>query len=602
MSDFSGFSSASRLEIERLKAVLVANGIADEPHCALSQAQAQTQSGVQGKQANMYSNSQPAQGSSALMLNEANVSEMPSRKRHSSQQLCGTSKGLRVVGHNRFEVLTQESSYADKSMRPSSIVSTPCPGPSRLACKPQILTQHNQSVSATRVELLANEVFKEDNLVVSEGVFDIKNDRGFRQEIEIGIETLNGEPFKGTITPQEAKFSIFRESLGFCDFSNFDGVRLAYRNGPVIVFKLKSAINVDELIHVQHFNFQRKSTRQGRIHVDTIGCKIRGLRIPDPNAEKYRSNRNEQHNTRFKQDDGTRTVRIDGCEYRIPKETLLQVLSLYGTVLTDIVEVMFTDGCDPEKAENGSNRTGTYAVKIRLTKKIPQIIPIMGKRIKFAYPGIQRICTNCFGNHGKQVCQSKKVLWHQYVTKFRELNPEFPNDLLQRAGNPKYVVSKTTPDKYNRHDTAAWVASISGNSTCSVDDDSTLEDLTVEVANNPSTSASLTTKIIQPKTVTTNPTSAAAPIVKSGPKESDFKIPQSEEEYNEVVFNLMNAGSSKDEAEQIIGMRKTNYNRACREFKKATMKPVRKSSQKLGQKQSTKSSKQSGNQPTSNGN
>ena len=116
MSDFSGFSSASRLEIERLKAVLVANGIADEPHCALSQAQAQTQSGVQGKQANMYSNSQPAQGSSAMMLDVANVSEMPSRKRHSSQQFCGTSKGLRVVGQNRFEVLTQESSYADKSM------------------------------------------------------------------------------------------------------------------------------------------------------------------------------------------------------------------------------------------------------------------------------------------------------------------------------------------------------------------------------------------------------------------------------------------------------------------------------------------------------
>jgi hypothetical protein len=118
MSDFSGFSSASRLEIERLKAVLVANGITDEPHGAPSQAQAQTQPGVQCKQANRYSNSQPAQGSSAMLLNEANVRETPSRKRHSSQQLCGTSKGLRVGGLNRFEVLTQESSYADKSMRP----------------------------------------------------------------------------------------------------------------------------------------------------------------------------------------------------------------------------------------------------------------------------------------------------------------------------------------------------------------------------------------------------------------------------------------------------------------------------------------------------
>ena len=30
----------------------------------------------------------------------------------------------------------------------------------------------------------------------------------------------------GTTTPQDSKFSIYRDSLGFEDFSNFDGVRL----------------------------------------------------------------------------------------------------------------------------------------------------------------------------------------------------------------------------------------------------------------------------------------------------------------------------------------------------------------------------------------
>jgi hypothetical protein len=56
---------------------------------------------------------------------------------------------------------------------------------------------------------------------------------------------------------------------------------------------------------------------------------------------------------------------------------------------------------------------------------------------------------------------------------------------------------------------------------------------------------------------------------KNGPQETDFKLPASEEELNEVIFNLMNAGSSKNEAERIIGMRRAAYNRACREYRKA---------------------------------
>ena len=80
-----------------------------------------------------------------------------------------------------------------------------------------------------------------------------------RQEVEIALLTLNGNKFVGTITPQEAKFSIYRDILGFQDFANFDGVRLAFRGVPVIVFELKNAINVDEMIELQHFEFNRKS-------------------------------------------------------------------------------------------------------------------------------------------------------------------------------------------------------------------------------------------------------------------------------------------------------------------------------------------------------
>ena len=58
--------------------------------------------------------------------------------------------------------------------------------------------------------------------------------------------------------------TIIRDCLGFVDFSNFDGVRFAFRGIPVVVFKLKTAINVDELIGLQNFEFKRSSTRQNK--------------------------------------------------------------------------------------------------------------------------------------------------------------------------------------------------------------------------------------------------------------------------------------------------------------------------------------------------
>ena len=48
-----------------------------------------------------------------------------------------------------------------------------------------------------------------------------------------------------------------------------------------VVFKLKSAINVDELIKLQNFEFRRKSTRNGVSHTYIIGCKIRDLFVLD---------------------------------------------------------------------------------------------------------------------------------------------------------------------------------------------------------------------------------------------------------------------------------------------------------------------------------
>ena len=81
----------------------------------------------------------------------------------------------------------------------------------------------------------------------------------------------------------------------------------------------------------------------------------------------------------------------------------MEYLSHFGQVVSEIMEEVFEVDLGPEECDDGTNRTGDYTVKIKLTKDLPQIGPIMGKRVKFFYRGIQKLCTNCFGHHNKQI-------------------------------------------------------------------------------------------------------------------------------------------------------------------------------------------------------
>ena len=71
-------------------------------------------------------------------------------------------------------------------------------------------------------------------------------------------------------------------------------------------------------------------------------------------------------------------------------------MGYYGELVSDIVEELFEDGLgalpggqEPE----GTNRTGTYVVRVRLTRKVPEIVPIDGRRIRISYEGIQTLCS-----------------------------------------------------------------------------------------------------------------------------------------------------------------------------------------------------------------
>ena len=344
MSNYSSFSTASRLELakkdqeakvmaaenalqkvqmEQMRAMLVANGLntpGNEP--------------VQGTSAQALANSYPFSQPNLTPSVKLNT---PSRKRHSSQQLERSAKDARVYS----------------GVRP---VTPP---------RDRGLVRRSDNLGASVMS----------NLQVK-GTFEVSNEKAMRQEIEIALETMNGETFRGSLTRPEVKHNIYRECLGFEDFENFDGVRFGFNRVPIIKIKLVTPINVDELYPIQHFVFKRKTSRQGRTHVDTIQCKIQGLRHPSSSAVHRPDSALSQESI----DEGIRIFKIDGCDYKIPEEILIQFLSSYGEIMSEILEDLFEDGICPESTSGGLNRTGIYSVKIKLKRDIPQILPIMGKK------------------------------------------------------------------------------------------------------------------------------------------------------------------------------------------------------------------------------
>jgi hypothetical protein len=204
---------------------------------------------------------------------------------------------------------------------------------------------------------------------------------------------------------------------------------------PVITLILKSAINVDELLTVQYFDFHKKSSRQGRSHTDIISCKIRGLRAT-PGLDQ--TTIPMQGSTNAQQDDGTRTVGIEGRECRVPKDSLIKFISFYGEITSDIVEVVYKDGDTQD-----NNRMGSYSVKVILNKDLPQLAPSWANMSSFTTKALSK----CFGSHHIKNCRSKKIQWLTYVKSFMDRENQIP---IECFGKWKEITRKRkSPNKGN---------------------------------------------------------------------------------------------------------------------------------------------------------
>jgi hypothetical protein len=231
-----------------------------------------------------------------------------------------------------------------------------------------------------------------------------KPDGAFRDEIVIEIQTLDNQPFKGTITQKEARKTIFEEILGFKQ-EDLIGFYFAYSGCPIVTFKLKEQFNIDSLESFQVFKLERKIKIQNLEKTATLQCKIRGIRT-------NQNNFNQNY-----QDKGLRWVKVEGCEYRLEEKQIVDWLSHFGEVKSEISEDTH-EGSDDSSDDLPPVGNGIYSVQMKLERDMPQLIPMHGKRIRLYYRGIIKRCTNCFGTHQRKNCKEEKVPWIKYVEQF----------------------------------------------------------------------------------------------------------------------------------------------------------------------------------------
>jgi hypothetical protein len=250
-------------------------------------------------------------------------------------------------------------------------------------------------------------------------------------------------------------------------------------------------------------------------------------------------------------DEWTRIVKVEGCDYRVSAEVILEWLGLYGEVLSDLVEDVFEDSEDSE----GDNTTGIYSVKMRLNQNIPQLLPMDGRRIKIYYRNINKLCTSCFGHHNRRDCKEKKVRWIDYVSEFVESNPQINHELYG-----KWMMILERENKQKQIDNAHYASK----QACEIVEETQVQSTSV---NADAARGAVDETDSQSQQDQPIPSNLAKPTLE------DFNLPSCEEDWNDVVTKMMALGLSSKEANASLEKRKKLFNAAVKEFLTNNGKP-----------------------------
>ena len=355
------------------------------------------------------------------------MSNVRGKKRHSSQPLGGdakdsrtensaadipswsqvTSRGRGTATLNSFSFLSQACSYPDRTMRSESICSRGSRG-SRGSRRGAAHDNTRPEASSAQGHEESELTYSESSLGEASRFVTPQPDGAYRDDFAIEFQQINGRPFKGTITLKEARDRIFRDILGF-NPSMLHSIRPVFGGVPTIRFKLKEQIDIDCLASVEYFELERmvNPTR-----TDVISCRVMGVRGLQA-APNYDGTAND-----------VRWLKVENCEYAVPKEKIVQWLSLYGQPLSLLGEDKYPDS----DSEAGPLGNGTYSIKMKLVKDVPQFLPMHGRKIRIYFKNMTKLCTNCYGHHSRRQCTNRKVPWIVYVRDFMMENPDITED------------------------------------------------------------------------------------------------------------------------------------------------------------------------------
>ena len=239
---------------------------------------------------------------------------------------------------------------------------------------------------------------------------------------------FNNKPFKGFVTEKEAE--IISKAIGLKESENHHGTSF-YRNEKdelFITYRLKHTMSHEEILSsINKYFWFDKVSKVGNLD------KISGQVVHPQMGEDMDRHQEEVDDDRTKGArsgnlDDTKDVRIDGCNYEISEHELRKWIELYGEIKSDIDEI-----AQPGESEEEAVGTGSYTIKVKLKRSIPNILPIGGLRVKFTYNGVKKQCKNCYEYHRSRkserneskpnyTCEKKS--YEQYVEIFTENNPQ----------------------------------------------------------------------------------------------------------------------------------------------------------------------------------
>jgi hypothetical protein len=97
-------------------------------------------------------------------------------------------------------------------------------------------------------------------------------------------------------------------------------------------------------------------------------------------------------------------VMVDGCQDQLSETQIRLWLGKYGVIQGDVIEEAVTDVVD-----NSIIGTGFYLVAVKLSRRLPNWIPMFGMKVKLSYKGGRMFCKSCFCHHKTEVgCIKRK--------------------------------------------------------------------------------------------------------------------------------------------------------------------------------------------------